>query len=259
MSYLNPTFTTVPTDQEAAALGASRIRALATAVDTVVSQIFNSSGAFMPSWITGAGTILGNPTAIDMFSSGAVGTADIAVAAITEQLLAPGALGADAYGRAAMANGFLLPTHLASGFEMPTNTVPGLAIQPSGVQIALQNGVNVVGIGVLTAAMMVSSIAQAVIGQYAGSASASAIISGLSFTPNVVILFPGTGLQGFGISLLQEVSGSASNIHASWVSGSIVSPDTAAVQWSSNGFTVVPSGFYFNAAGQTHTYIALLL
>lgn len=254
VTYLDAT---TPADTEAAALGASRIRALEAKLNAIISMIWNSSGNFLPGWITGSGSVEQNPSLTNLFAPAAVDTPDIAPGAITEALLAVGALGADAYGRSIMANGFLLPTHLASGFEMPNNTVPGLAIAPSGIQTALQNGVNPVGLGCLTAAMMVNTIAQAFVGQYAGSNSSSAVINTVPFAPSVVIVFQGTGINGFGVGLQAESNGTTSPIHASWATGAIASVSLTALEFSSNGFTIVPFNYAFNQAGQTHTFIAL--
>lgn len=250
---------TVPADGEAATLGALRIRTLQAQLNTLIAQIWNSSGAFLPNWITGAGSVVLNPLLTNLIAPGAIGTADIAPQAITEALLAPGALGNDAAGYSKMANYFIQSYHLSSGLQLPAQSVGGNALGASAVQLAIAGGVNPIGVACITAQMLAGKVPQAVVGSFAGSSTSSAVVNSLPFAPTVLILFPGTGLQGFGISLLSEASGGASNVHASWVSGTIVSPDTAAVQWSSNGFTVLPYGFYFNSAGQTHTYVALAI
>jgi hypothetical protein len=89
MSYLNAN---VPSDNEAVALGASRIRALSAALNVLISQIFQDSGAFLTSWLNGAQILTGTVPGTALVNN-SVGAAQMANDSVGLAQLAPQATG----------------------------------------------------------------------------------------------------------------------------------------------------------------------
>lgn len=99
MSYLD---STIPADTEGVKLGASRIRALAAALNTIIAKIFDDSGNFLTKWVTGAA--IANDATVD--GNRAISSNHLQNGSVITRVLADGVLSADVTGQGKMANGF---------------------------------------------------------------------------------------------------------------------------------------------------------
>lgn len=243
MAYLDET---IPQDNEAVTLGASRIRELKVNLDALIEQMFNDDGTFSTGWIKAAGaegaTSMFTPGAIQTADVGVLGTANLAALSVTLAKLALQSVDA---------------TKFVNGIVMPTASVNTAALQ-AGVLSADTAGRSKMADGFITLLKLGFTPVQAAVGSFSGSNSASASISSLAFDPNILILATNT-LDGFGISFLAEATSSISDIHVSWSNIGIVSPNTAAIHWQAGGFIVVPTNAHFNQAGKTTYYLALAI
>lgn len=243
MPYLDET---IPPDNEAVTLGASRIRELKVNLDAIIEQIFEDAGTFVPGWITAAGAT----GATSMFAPGAVKAADVGV-------LGTPNLGPGIVTLANMAVQSVDATKLVNGIVMPVASVNTAALQ-AGALSADTAGRSKMADGFVTLAKLGLTPVQAAVGSFTGSNSVSASISSLAFNPNVLILATNT-LDGFGISFLAEATSSISDIHVSWSNVGIISPNAAAIHWQNGGFIVVPTNAHFNQSGKTTYYLALVI
>ena len=251
MSYLD---NTVPADTDAVQLGASRIRDLKTALNSLISQVFTDAGAFLSNWVLGP-MIASDPT-VD--ANRAIGPNHIQNLAVSTRTLANGVLSADSTGRAKMANGFIEAFHLASDFALPASSVTQTMLV-DGILTADAPGRAKMANGFVTAALMAAGVASKyAVGTYTGSNSASANLTTLGFIPDVVIFTPGATRHGFGITFNVEATSGVSPIHDSYTGpGTTISGGEATgVQWQTGGFVVLATNFTFNSSGNTHAYIA---
>lgn len=239
MSYLDAT---IPTDNEAVKIGASRIRSLKQQLNSVLGQIFTDAGAFLSKWVQQS-----------HLADAAVGETQVADSAITTAKLAPGVLSADAAGRARMADGFLTPEKLDPAFALPNGSVATAALANAAVT----------GAKIADAAIgfnhLVTGIVKASIGTYAGSDSSSQNIHTLPFKPDALVITGGRTSHKVCMSFLAESQNNLSPLHACWLSDTIGSTFGDAIQWQDNGFLVLPTNFAANSSGVTHVYLALKL
>jgi hypothetical protein len=244
MSYLNDT---VPADNEAVKRGATRLRELKTALNTVIGKVFSDSGNFLTKWVL-----------TSMLADGAVTADQVANASITGAKLATGALSADTTGRSKMADGFLTSEKLAPGFLAPSGSVP-MAALVDGLLSADATGRAKMADGFVTLAKVASGVAKIAVGQYVGSNSGSVAVAGLAFPPDVVLIVAGPTKTGVGIAFRSEAVSGTGPIHPFWGfdSLSLGSPYATAIQWQADGFVVVPHSFTFSTNGTAHSYIAL--
>lgn len=251
MSYLDAS---VPADSEAVTLGASRIRALESALNALIEQIFEDAGTFLPGWIQSGGAAGG----ASLFTPGAIQTADLADALVTTSKLAAGAVT-----NSILASESVDPSKLSSGFVAPTESVATASCQP-GFLSADTAGRALMANGFILSAMMGFSFPEVVVGNYSGSNTESAEVNTLAFEPKILVIVNSID-HGIGIAFLSEAVGGFSSIHASWVNTPISgSPNAGAVQWiaptddeSNGGFIIVPTNFAFNQSGAVHTYFAM--
>lgn len=129
-----------------------------------------------------------------------------------------GALSADAAGRAKMANGFLTAAKLAAG----------------------------------------SGIGQWSVGTYTGDGGTANQVTGVGFKPDLVLIHHQTTHQVM-MAIRNEASGSpeVSDIMAFWNSSGLGSSFQDALQYDSDGFTILKATANFNANGDVYTYVAL--
>ena len=248
MAYLDAT---VPADSEAVTLGAGRIRTLEADLNNLIEQVWEDTGTFLPGWIA-AGAASGGAS---LFAPGAIQSADVGELATANY--APGSVT-----NTILATASVSPTNLTSDFIAPAGTV-NTASCVAPLVTADSAGQALIAAGALTAAMMGFSFPQIYVGTYTGSNSSSAAITGLPFSPKIVILTGGNyssnsnddGNHGIGIALIAEQVSDQSPIHDSWINTAIGTQ--AGVEWVTNGFTVVPVNFDFNIANRVHTYIAI--
>ena len=239
----------VPADTEAVSLGAFRIRSLLATLNTLLGKVFSAvDGTFQAQWIDGT-QIQSDSTTPGSDDNRAVGTDHIKSNAVTGPKIA--ALTSGDLSRIIPLQG-IVGTMLSNSIVYPAGTVGTAALAPGAVQgsAILDGGV---GIGKLATGVVLSSI-----GSYAGSNSASAVVTGLPFTPTAVILFQ-SGAHGFGFSTAAD----GGNIHESWMYSGISNSEDAAtgggVTFTTNGFTVNAAGFFLNKSGETTYYVALRL
>ena len=238
-----------PADSDPITLGAGAIRTFKQEMDALIDQVWATTGLFNAGWITAPGAnITGSGS---MFAPGAIQTADIAPLAITTGLLNTNAVGPGQINPTAITTALLAAASAISQLTVPTASVNTAAIAGAAV------GTSQIAAQAVTAGLLAAGSARIAFGQYSGSNSAAAVVSTLTFAPSVIVITD-TTLHGLAIAFLAEVSAGYAPLHDSWdAATTIASPYLAAVQFGSNGFTIVPFSFQFNRAGHTYTYIAL--
>jgi hypothetical protein len=244
MSLFNDT---LPSDDESVKLGASRIRETKTTLNTLLSQIFTDALAFLPNWITGP-MIAGDP-AVD--ANRAITSDNLKNGSVILRTMPDGVFTADITGRAKFATGFVNGAMIDPGLVLPVGIITTANIA-DGAVTATQ-----IGALAATIAKVGAGVAKIAIGSYAGSNSVSASVTGVAFAPDFVLLVGGSTSNQVGVSFRNEISGGASPIHTIGSSEAIVFPDSTALQWTSDGFVVVPTNYTFNRGSRTHAYLAL--
>jgi hypothetical protein len=248
-----------PADSDPITLGAGAIRTFKQEMDLLIDQVWATTGLFNAGWITAPGAnITGGGS---MFAPGAIQTADIAPTAVTTALLGANAVGPGQINPTAITTALLAAASAATQLTVPTASVNTAAIQNGAV------GTSQIAPTSITSSLLAAGLIKgAAIGQYAGSNSSAAAVTTLSFQPTFVLLLTGQSRHGFGVSFSVElVGGISSPIHASWddstsaITGLYAGGSGGGIEWTSNGFTVVGFNFPLNQAGQTHTYVALLI
>lgn len=236
----------IPADNESVKLGASRIRGIQTILNSALSQIFDDTVVFLPKFVTS--TLLANDASSDLLR--AVGSDHIKSSAITLSKILNGVFTADSTGRGKFAAGFVNAALLDPAITFPTGSVDANALAALAVTTAAiaANAVTVPKVG--------TGVAKLAVGSFAGSNSVSATISGLDFAPDFVIILGGATSNKIGVAFRSEASGSGP-IHSAWDNGTVAGSNVTAIQWTSDGFVIVPSNYNFNLAGATHAYIAL--
>jgi hypothetical protein len=233
MSYLNDL---IPADTEAVKMGAQRIRELKTSLNTVLAGVFNDAGNFLSKWVTGG-----------MVADGAIGSVALADAAVTASKLGASVLTADTAGQAKMADGYLTQAKLAAGFVLPDGSILTAALADNAVTA------NKLANASITLAKLAAGAARIAIGQYSGSNTSAAVVSGLPFAPSFLVLTGGGTVHEIGMAFLAE----AGALHACWSTAGTAPTYSTAVTWTADGFQVTPVNFPFNLSGKTHSYLAL--
>ncbi len=244
MSLFNDT---LPSDDESVKLGASRIRETKTTLNTLLSQIFTDALAFLPNWITGP-MIAGDP-AVD--ANRAITSDNLKNGSVILRTMPDGVFTADLTGRAKFASGFVTGALLDPALVLPVGIITTTNIADGAVTTTQ------LGALAATIAKVGAGVAKIAVGSFAGSNSVSASISGLAFAPDFVLLTSGTASNTVGIAFRSEISGGSSPIHTLNSIEGLNSPDSTAMQWTSDGFVVVPVNYNFNRGSRTHTYLAL--
>lgn len=237
---------TTPADSEAVTLGASRIRQLKVELDSLIEQIWENTGTFLPGWIKANGATGG----VSLFTPAAIQTADIAPGAITTPLLAPGSVT-----NTILAPGAVTTASLAAGFTLPAAIVTTAAIAAQAV------GTGQMALASVTAAILATGLVKgAAVGAYAGTTGASTSVNTLGFNPTVLIILD-QQYHGIGMAFQSEVAGGVSQIHDSWDASTtlISAAQQNTVQWQTGGFVIVDGADHFNFNGHTYTYLALAI
>lgn len=237
----------IPAESEAAKQGASRIREMKTSLNSMLSQIFDDTLVFLPGWVTG--TLIKNSASVDADRS--INSDHIKNNAILLRMLASSLFTADSTGRGKFASGFVNSDLLASDIAFPTGSVDANSIEAGAV------GTTALAALAATVPKVGSGVAKIAIGTYSGSDSASATVSGLAFAPDFVIVVGGKTVNKVGIAFLNESVASVGPIHSLWDNDNVDNTNDDAIQWTANGFVIVPSNYNFNDLGKTHSYIAL--
>jgi hypothetical protein len=259
MSYLDDT---VPADTEAAKSGALRIRQLKTSLIALIAQVWDDTGTFLAKWVTG--TLIANDSTDD--SARAISSDHIKNNAVITRTMPDGVLSADTTGRAKMADGFLTSAKVDPAFVVPDGSVGTTQLASGGVTT------DKLPDSAVTIAKVASGVAKIAVGTYAGSNSASAVVT-LGWEPDFVLLSAGTTASSdvntlntiLGIAFRSEAVSNVSLIHTTGMQSEYTFSTSktwpvyyaAALQWNSTGFTVVTDSFPFNKSGVTHSYIAL--
>ena len=242
---------TTPADSEAITLGASRIRELKQELDAVIDQIFDTTGLFKAGWITAPGAnVTGGGS---MFAPKAIQTVDIALNAITTDLLDANAVGPGQLNPTAITTALLAAASAISQLTVPTASVNTAAIVGAAV------GTNQIAPNAITAGLLASGFAKIAIGQYNGTSSGSTSIT-LAFAPTIVVIVD-VSYHGIGMAFAIEAASPGANtqIHNSWYDDStlITIAHQNYIQFGTGGFTVVTGATHFNYNGHAYTYLAL--
>jgi hypothetical protein len=175
MGYLNDS---VPADSEAVKLGASRIRALQTQLNAVISQIFSDAGTFLPKWIT-----------TSMIQDGAVTSTQIADASVTTSKLASRSVTNDK-----LAAGAAGGVQIFDSSGNPTSLAPGTAgtvLTSNGTTVSF-GAAPAKGVPHFINPVSIASLAVPVAGSFAAAGwhTASTLASyGVPVDASAVILF----------------------------------------------------------------------
>lgn len=238
----------VPSNDEAVKLGASRIREVKTSLNSMLSQIFDDSFVFIPKFVTGS--LIQNDASDN--SLRAIDSNHIKTSAIILPKLLDGVFTADAPGRAKFAAGFVNSALLDPAITFPTGSVNEAALA------ALSVSTGKIQDGAVTLAKLVSTgLAKIAIGSYTGSDSVSVAVTGLSFAPDFLFLVGGKTSHKTGVSFKAEATADVGPVHDLWDSSTVGVTDSTAIQWTADGFIVVPFNHDFNDAGKNHQYLAL--
>lgn len=237
----------IPANTEAVKRGAQRIREIKTSLNTALSQIFDDSLVFLTKWVTGA--MIQNDASDN--TARAINTDHIKTGAVTLPKLPDGIFTANTAGRAKFADGLITGAKLDPAIVFPTASVTAAALADNAVDTAaIQDGA-------VTLAKTNLPFGRFVIGTYAGSDIASVAITGLPFAPDFILIVGGAASHRTGVAFRNEATALVGPVHRQYDSGSISGDDATAIQWTSDGFVVVPFNYQFNDAGKTHSYIAV--
>lgn len=237
-----------PADTDAIKNGAADIRSTKGILNSLLGQIFADDLTFLAGFVTN--TLLSGSADDDDDAIRAVGANNIKLAALVLSKFPDGVFTADAPGRAKFASGFVNTDLLNPAIVFPDGSVTQNAIAAQAVGTAELEDV------AATIPKVGAGVAKIAIGAYSGSNSAAAAVTGLAFAPDVIILLGGKTSNRVGIAFRSEATSLIGPVHSTWDNGNVASPNTTAITWAADGFTVTPSNFSFNTSGANHAYLA---
>lgn len=249
MAYLDEL---VPADTEAVNLGASRIRALKVDLDALIEQIFEDAGTFLPGWITDGGATGG----ASMFAAGAIQSADIGAGQVLAANIGAGAVTAPKLAVQSVAvtnfvNGIIMPTASVDTDSIAPGALSadaeGRALVAAGFITTAMMGFSVIQAAVGTYAGSNSSSAEV------NTLAFEPDVVVLSGGANHGIGFAFRAEAVSGVSPI-HVSWVNTTLTSPWINGvQWIAPTGGS---SNGGFIVVPTGVSLNESGSTHSYIA---
>ncbi len=149
--------------------------------------------------------------------------------------------------------GWITPAILGSGAVTPPALAPGAVTAPAIAPAAVTTPA--IAPGAVTPTQLSFLIPKINYGTYAGSNSVAAVVAGLPFAPQVVLITGGPTVSGCGIAFLTEAPTLTGPIHSLFTDFN--SPYANAITFTASGFTINTSNFYLNQGGVNHSYVAL--
>lgn len=222
MSYFNDQS---PADTDAVKKGASVIRAMKTALNTVVNKIFDDNGNFLSKWITTSQIGDAQVTA-PQIADGAVGTDEILDASVTGGKIAAGAVGSGQ-----LADGGVTAGKIAAGAVGSSQLATGAVTSAALAAAAILNAAIAAG-AVDRTKIAAGAISQMKIASVVAPDGINNLTFTTGFQPDFVILMGAFGSFGsyiIGLALAAE----GSNIHA--IQGTLSS---GTMTYNSTGFVL---------------------